>query len=175
MSQLSQATNAHELHTDVETLVKASFRQDIRLGEKLYHLKSGGLYKKAIGSGINTWGDYIKQPEVNLTAHRANKLIRLYEHFILQIGYKPEDLDGVPTYALDYIASKNLFDVTAISVLLDDARVLTAKDFREKYHDEVEKTERTYTYLIMRKCVETGNMEKVHDIKSDEIKSKFNI
>lgn len=174
-SKLFQATQAHELHTEIEHIVKTQFRSDIKLGEKLYVLKRDNLYKKAIGDGISTWEDYLRQPEVNITNHRASKLIRLYEHFVLRIGYKPGDLDGIPTYALDYIATRNLRDVVQIDTLLGDARYLSAKDFREKYHDEVEQTERTYRYMIMKKCVETGTMEKVHHIPSEEIISKFNL
>ena len=174
-SRITQAVEGHELHEEVQALVKSQFHSDIRLGEKLYALKKNNLYKKAIGDGISTWEDYIRQPEVNLTAHRAAKLIRLYEHFILKIGYSAGDLDGVPTYALDYIASRNLQDVVLIGTLLDDAKVLSAKDFRERYHDEVQQTERTYVYMIMRRCKETNNIEKVHDISSDLIKETFKL
>lgn len=180
-SRTVQSEQAHELHTEVESLVKLQFRSDIRLGEKLYALKKQNLYKKAIGEGISTWEDYLRQPEVNLTPYRAAKLLRLYEHFILKIGYEPGDLDGVPTYALDYIAARHLQDVVQISSLLDDARYLSASDFKEKYHDEVEQSERTYTYMIMRKCVETGNMEKVHvgkeglKITSEDIQQLMNV
>jgi len=174
-SRVFQATQAHELHTEIESLVKSQFRSDIRLGEKLYVLKRDNLYKKAIGEGISTWGDYLRQPEISITPFRAAKLIRLYEHFILRIGYQPGDLDGVPTYALDYISAKGLRDVVQIDTLLGDARVLSAKDFREKYHDDVEQTERTYSYMVMRRCKETNNIEKVHDISSDIIKEKFNL
>ena len=76
-SRVFQATQAHELHTEVEVLVKSQFRSDIRLGEKLYVLKRENLYKKAIGEGISTWGDYLRQPEVSITAFRAAKLILL--------------------------------------------------------------------------------------------------
>lgn len=175
VSRITQSIQGHELHMEVEALVKSQFRSDIRLGEKLYALKKQNLYKKAIGEGISTWEDYIRQPEVNLTAYRAAKLIRLYEHFILRIGYKPGDLDGVPTYALDYIASRNLQDVVLIDTLLDDAKVLSVKDFKERYHDEVQQTERTYKYMIMRKCVETGNLDKVHDISSEAIQEAFKL
>lgn len=175
LSNLATAGIAHELHTEIGTLVKSSFRNDIRLGQKLHDIKQHGWYKKAVGAGINTWGDYLKQPEVNITAYRAAKLIRLYEHFILGVGYQAEDLDGVPTYALDYIATRGLTDKARIDDLLGDARFLSANDFKEKYQDDIVSTERTYTYLIMRKCVETGNLEKVHDIKSDDIKEAFNL
>ena len=174
-SNLETASAAHELHTEIESLVKSSFRHDIRLGQKLHDIKQNSWYKKAVGAGINTWGDYLKQPEVNITAYRAAKLIRLYEHFILEVGYKAQDLDGVPTYALDYIADKGLTDKDGVDSLLDDARFLSAKDFKERYHDDITRTARTYTYLIMRKCVETGNMEKVHEISSDKIQEAFNL
>lgn len=175
MSLIKDAEVAREIHNEIENLVSLQHRSDIRLGEKLFLIKKGSLYKKAQGEGINTWVDYLRQPEINIPVSRANKLIIIYEHFIIDLGLDIDQIDGTPTYALTYIASKNLTDIDSINDLLLDSRSLTEKDFKEKYHDDIEQTARTYTYLVMRKCVETGSMEKVHGIKSEDIVNKLNI
>lgn len=164
---------AFELHNEIGSLVKSQLKGEIKLAQKLHDIKRGEFYKEAVGQGIDTWVDYLRQPEVNITPYRASKLIRLYEHFILGLGYQQEQLEGVPTFALDFIARKGLLDVVGINTLIDDARALSEKDWKDKYHDDIEGGARTYTYLIMRKCVETGRLEKVHDIPSDEIIEKF--
>lgn len=175
MSIQTEAVQARELHNEIEGLVRLQVSSDIHLASKLYEIKETGLYKKAVGEGINTWVDYLRQPEINITPHRANKLVKMYEHFVVGLGYEIDVLDGVPLYALSYIADKGFNDVDAIDDLFDDARHLTEKDFKEKYHDEVDGGQRTYTFLIMKKCVETGSMEKVHNIKSEDIISAFNL
>ena len=175
MSLQTDVTQALELHHEIEELVRHQTVSDIYLAEKLYEIKETGLYKKAIGEGINTWVDYLRQPEVNITPHRANKLVRIYEHFCVGMGYERDQLEGVPLYALAFITNKSFNDVEAVDLLIEDSKVLSEKDFKEKYHDEVEDGIRTYTYLIMKKCVETGSMEKVHNIPSDQIISAFNL
>jgi hypothetical protein len=174
MSLLTEATQARELHLEVETLVRSQARSDMRLAEKLFFLKKHNLYKKAIGEGINTWVDYLKQPEVNISLHKANKLIKIYQHFDM-LGYKMEEIESVPLHALAHVAEKGAVDVQQIDELLEDAKVLSQTDFKEKYHDTVESGARTYTYLIMKKCVETGSLEKVHNISSEKIVEAFNL
>lgn len=170
-----EAEVAHNLHLQIGMLTKNQLRCDMLLGLRLYEIKSTGYYKKAVGDGATTWVDYLAQSEVNIPVSRARKLIRVYKHFCLHLSYAPESLEGVPLYALDYIASRELVDVDGIDTLLADARVLTQKDFRERYHDEVVQTERTYSYLIMKKCNETSSMEKIHDVDSEMIKRAFNL
>lgn len=160
---------AHELHKDLQSLVKSHAKNEVRLGEYLYNLKLNGLYKKAVGEGINTWVDYLKQPEVNITQHRANKLCKIYKHFCLDLEIEPEDIEGIPVYALSHISEKGLTDKDAVYKMLEHAMVLSEKDFKEQYHDEVGAEERTYTYLVMKKCDQTGTMQKVHGINTQSL------
>lgn len=166
------ATKAHDIHRDVVGYVDIQIRSDILLGQSLFLLKKDNLFKKAIGAGIDTWADYLKQPEINISKSRAEKLIKAYQYFVLNLRFTVEELHGVPLYALSIIAEK-VAARKKVEELINDARVLSEKDFKEKYHDDVTQTTRTYRYMVMKKCVETGSMEKLHDITSEEIKFAF--
>jgi len=153
---------------------------DLELARNLYLLKEDDNWMEAFGdseqSGITTWSEYLSQPEVNISRYRADKLIRIYKHF--------SDLDLIesvidcPVNALDHIARNNITDSGKIVELVADAENLSPKDFKEKFHDETTDGNRTYTYLVMKRCVETGTMTKVHGIEShtiEKIISKLDI
>lgn len=156
-----------EQHEKFLGLCRREKIRDIVLGGQLHAMKQFGAYRMA--TGINTWEEYLEQPEVNISKHRASKLISIYVYFAELLKFTPERLQDVPTYALDYIRKAGLVDIGVIESLFDDARILSRKDFKEKFQDDVVSVERTYTYLLMKKANETGAMTKVHDVPLSEL------
>jgi hypothetical protein len=164
-----------EVHSSLTSLVQNGKANELQLAHKLYLLKRYDLWRDSVG-GMDRWEDYLKQPEIGIPVSKANKLIRIYEYFGQRHpGY---EVEGVPVYALDYIAKKNP-NPKDIPEMLDAARNLSQVDFKDRFHDMANSQDgeafRTYSYMIMQKCNETGNLKKVHDISSEEIKSKFNL
>jgi hypothetical protein len=156
-----------EQHEKFLTLCRKEKLRDIVLGGQLWVMKQFNTYRLA--TGVDTWEDYLAQPEVNISKHRASKLIAIYCYFAEGLRYTPDELQDVPTYALDTIRKRNITDRELIDRLLDDSRSLSKRDFAEKFHDDAVATERTYTYLLMKKCVETGALVKVHDVPLSEL------
>lgn len=156
-----------EQHQKFLTLCRKEKIRDIVLGGQLWVMKQFNTYR--IATGVNTWEEYLEQPEVNISKHRASKLVGLYIYFVEQLKLSPEEITDVPTYALDYIKKAELNDKLQIISIFDDSKYLSKKDFKEKFHDDVVQTERTYSYLLMKKCNETGNMVKVHDVPLSEL------
>ena len=74
-------------------------------------------------------------------------------------------------------------DNDKVDELLEDARFLAQKDFKDRLYDRQiessnDETERTYTYLIMKRCKETSNLTRVFGIESSQIEdwvAKLNI
>lgn len=150
----------------------------VLMGKLLYSLKTDDSFQEAVGEGIDTWEDYIQQPEIGLSKGEANRLVQIYEHFIDRLGFTHEIVSEVPVKNLHYLLPivKDMDNVDEVGALLADATMLSQKDFKERLYDiKHEEDERTYGYLIMKKTVETGNMVKVHDISSEDIKSKFSL
>jgi hypothetical protein len=179
LSLLAQAEQAHKLYSKlVETLgiAKTSF---VLVGSLLHQLHKNNLFKKAVGEGIDTWEDFIALPEVSLTRGEAQRLQQIYEQFVLKFGYSEEEVAQIPIKNLHYllpIAKDKRETDDEFSELVEDAKSLTQKEFRENVQDyKFPDQELTYEFLVMEKCVETGNMKKVHGITSDLIKEKFNL
>ena len=61
--------------------------------------------------------------------------------------------------------------------MLDEATHLTQAQFKGVvyYVNTQGEGNRTYMFLIMSKCNETGNMQKVHGIKSEKIVETFRL
>lgn len=156
-----------EQHQKFLALCRKEKLRDIVLGGQLWVMKQFNTYRLA--TGVDTWEDYLAQPEVNISKHRASKLISIYVYFAEHLKYLPEELVDVPTYALEYIRKKQLDDRPTIDKLLEDSKILSKKDFIENFHDDIVQTDRTYTYLLMRKCNETGALVKVHDVPLSEL------
>ena len=165
-----------QFHDDLVNIIQNTKRNFVQMGQLLSVLKIGESYKEV--AGVDTWRDYLAQPEIALTQREGNRLIDIYNTFCLKLEFTVEELGDVPVKSIHYLLPVAR-DKTREEVepMLDDAKVLSQKDFRERIYDykTEDEGERTYQYLIMRKCIETGNMSKIHGVESDEIKNTFNI
>lgn len=134
----------------------------IRLGGLLSAAKDAEIWHDEIGDGIDTWYDFISQPEVGLTPAEASFLMHLYE---LAQDEGEGDVSRIPTATVRYMFRKG--------GNIDDAQVLTTKDFKDKYFEDGlgKMIKRTYTYMVMKRCNETGNITKVHGIDTQDVKS----
>ncbi len=178
-SLLKQATEAHDLYKRLSENIEVIRAQGWEQGRYLYKLKKNNLFKKSIGEGIDRWEDFLKLPEINISPSEANRLIQIYEQFILIYNFPPEAIIGAPIKNIHYllpVLKEGKLDFDEASELLESAVLLTQKDFRDRLQEFKfpEKT-LTYTYLIMKKCNETGNMTKVHGITSESVVEKLGL
>ncbi len=169
-----------ELHQMLVAVVSVSKKGFVAMGKILRELKKKEVYKKAVGQGIDTWSDYLKQPEIGLSAGEANRLIQIYDEFIVRLGYDEETIAQVPIKNMHYLLPmvKKMKSKEESDELIADATLLSQKDFKERMFDkrvEGGDTTRTFEYLIMRRTVETGALDKVPGIESDTIKVMFNL
>jgi hypothetical protein len=139
----------------------------LQIGSLLSGLKHDDNFENE--TGVDSWYDYISQPEIGLSNAEANKLMLVDNIF--------KDVDVVQLVNIPF---KNLLVIAKTdkpTEHLTDAEVLSHKDLKERLYEK--KTEdtinRTYKYMVMKKCVETGNLSKVHDIESETIEETFNL
>ena len=144
------------------------------MGALLYFLKKDDNFKSSIGS-IETWAEYLRQPEIGLSLGESNRLEQIFEVFCIKFGYKVERIANVPIKNLHYLLPIAKLSEN-IDELLGDAEHLSQKDFRERvFESKNQSEERTYEYILMQKALETGNMKRVPDITNEQIKSAFNL
>jgi len=147
-------------------LAKLQVRNEISLsiGEALGELKDGE-FKKVIGAGIDTWHQYLSQPEIGLTVQEAKHLIDMYE-----LSKTFPELSTIPARYWKLLKKEGVTEE-----IINEARTLSYQDLREQLYDhETDNTgKRTYTYMVMRRCNETGNLQKVPLVESQEVVEKF--
>lgn len=146
----------------IKELAVAYRRFLIELGKEFTIIKETNGYK----GFADTFIDFCKSPEIGFTHSEVQQLMKMYKLFGL---LEPEDL---PSHHNMKLMVSKAVDMT----LLEDAQTLTPTDFREKIKDdETGSQERTYTYEVIKRCNETGNIKRVYDEEKEEaIKSLTN-
>lgn len=171
---LINSNTPFELHQQLLESISFTKTGFVLIGKLLYKLKSDSIFLRAVGEGINTWEDYISQPEIGLARGEASRLIQIYEQFVLRLGLSEEEVAKIPVknihYLLPMVKNATEEDSDDIRALVDDAIHLSQKDFKERvYESKHETDERTYEYLLMKRCNETGNLSRVHNVPQEEI------
>lgn len=149
------------------------------LGQQLYRLKGNNAFKDAIGEGVDTWEEFLKMPEINLETREANRAMEIYEEFVIKRGYSTEMLAEAGTKTLHYLlpmVKKDELTDKQIGGLLKAGAALPQKSFREKLHEvKHPETPLTYEFVLMRRCIETNNLQKVHEIDHEQIMQVFKL
>lgn len=163
-----------DLHEDLLYVVRRTKTNFIEQGKCLYELRKNSVYREAIGEGINSWHEYLSQPEIGMSPTQANKLLHIYELFILKLKYDEEEIIKIPVKTINYIIKRKeefeSFSKEKQEEIVSQAQVLNFKDFKEAYFDQKENNEvRTYEYVVMQKCHQTSNLSKVHGLNSSDI------
>ncbi len=133
------------------------------MGELLENSKSE--WPELVGEGLTSWSDFLAQPEIGLSVREANSLINLSK-YIRATGVPARDLN---LSNVKFALSKG---IPADSMVADMCS-LSLKDFKERAHDVVvakqDNAPRTYTYLVMKRCNETGNLSRVYDVDDTKL------
>ena|SRR3990167_5733605 len=169
-----------ELHQKLLESISFTKTGFVIIGKLLYILHQNDTFTNAVGEGINTWDDYISQPEIGLNRGEASRMIQIYEQFVLRLGIPEEEVAKIPLKNIHYLLPiiKGATEETAddINALIEDAKNLSQKDFRERvYESKNETQERTYEYLLMSRCLETGTLKRVHGYTSEQLKELLKI
>lgn len=166
MSLQEDAVRAGELREVLLNSLHYFKNEVVTIGRALAGLKYKNIYKKA--QGDMTWRDFLAQPEIGISERDAAFYIKYAD-----LVDNNEEWQEAPL-ATARVALARTDNVSDLSDMLDDAKVLTTKDFKERYHElKTNDAPKTYTYMVMKKCVETGNMTKEHKVKSEEIETTF--
>lgn len=140
---------------NIKLLAQAYRKFLLELGQEFKHIKESKSYE----GFADTYIDAVKSPEVGFTPSEADTLIHMYDKFCL---LEPQDLPS-------HHSMKMMVNKKVDMKLLEDAKLLSVTDFKEKLKDEESGTqERTYRYEVIRRTVETGNINKVYGEELEE-------
>lgn len=170
----AKVTEAHELYKELMNVLRLGRLAGAMLGEKLFKLKANNDYQKAIG-GEPTWAEFLKMPEIALDVREANRAMEIYEEFCVKRGYSTEMLAEAGVKNIHYLlplVKKGEIEEKEIKGLLQAGAELPQASFRERLQD-VKGGDRHYEFVLMRRCIETNNLQKVHEIESAQILEAF--
>ena len=178
MKSLVQKTDeAQELVKTLIAIQTQTRKLGIVKGKVLWELKANNLFKKAFGQGVDTWEEFLRSPEIAMTVSEANRTMQLYEYFVLKYELSEDELADVPVKSLRHMLPRlksGEIESDDIPELIGAASTLTFNEFKERMYDvQFEDENRTYKYIVMRKCNETKNLSKVVDISHEEILTVF--
>lgn len=172
MTTISKTDEAHQLVSELISIQKVRRKIDVARGKLLWQLHANNLFKQAFGEGVDTWEEFVRSPEIGLTVSEANRAMQLYEYFVIKFMVSEKELEQVPVRALTHILPRlkaGDFDLAHVEELLSSAQSLTFFEFKERVRDMEFGPDRTYSYMVMRRCNETKNLSKVVEISNEDI------
>jgi hypothetical protein len=163
---------ARALHVEVVKTIKNAKLNFLELGSYLSILRKDDLYKQAVGEGIDTWDDYLSQPEIGLSKGEASRFMQIYEIFVERFGFNPKQVSEISLKNIQYLLplAKECADKGEVQTLLSEAKSLTRQDFKDRIQ-EIRHSDDilSYEYIVMTRCDQTGRLERIWDIPEAEI------
>jgi hypothetical protein len=163
MSLVSDAERAHLIYEELKADVTNKHYLEHSIGCLLYRLKEKNSFKKAVGD--MAWRDFLAQPEIGIPVREAEFLIGYYK-----LCTEHQYVIHAPEESLKFLVKTNCTSPDIIR----DAEQLSVKDFKERYHEKkTNDAPKTYEFVVMRKCKETGSLTMEHTVRSAEIAEKL--
>lgn len=139
----------------IKELAQAYRKFMLELGQEFERVQDEELYDGYADNFI----DAVKSPEIGFSPSEVKTLIKMWRMFGL---LEPEDLPS-------HHSMKLMVNKAVDMDLLRDAQVLSVTDFKEKIKDEqTGNQDRTYSYEVIKRCNETGNIKRVYDEEKEE-------
>jgi hypothetical protein len=145
---------------------------DITRGKLLWELKANNLYREAFGEGVDTWEEFLRSPEIAISTSEANRMMQMYEYFVIKYKLDEEELTTVPIKSLHHMLPRlkaGEIEEEQLEELIHAGKTLTFNEFKERLQDMQTGQARTYQFSVMKRCNETGNLSRVQDITHEEI------
>ena len=118
----TKAQKTHDIIVEIKRHIHGDF---LALAVCLKEVKLKEYYLEL---GFSSFEEYCSQPEVDLTANRCNKLIRIYNRWVEDYGYEVKELEGIDTECLDIAQSQATSETQ--EEWLEKARLLSRADLR---------------------------------------------
>lgn len=125
----------------------------LEFGYTLKRIKEEKLYLQMGEGGYDSFYQFLADPEINLNPNTALAYIRVYEFYVEKLGFKKEDLAGIPLNRLNqikgFLEDKNKDEVKE---WVEKARTLGRTDFEKEMVDKKITKERQIEIKKCRKC-----------------------
>ena len=157
-------TKVFEAYQRLQSLQGASRGVDLELAKELSELKKDENYRIIMGDTEASWKAFLCQPEINLHVAKADRLVKIYQKYIQELGLSTEDIYGVDSNILVRLASVVTKD--NVGEWIEKAKNLSRADvYREIKFGAIDemKCEHNYTRKIVCTCVKCGTRKIEHE------------
>ena len=136
---------------------------DMELAKELSYLKEKdkdgfSRYKVIMGYTEATWKAFVAQPELHISYDKAQRLVLLYNTYIKTYGFKAEEIIGIDSNSLCYVARRGILTKINVGEWVEKAKKLSRSDFQREVRfgnvDELEceHEEKVKTTFTCSKC-----------------------
>ena len=169
---------AHNLVESLIYIQRFQRKLGVEKGRLLWMLRADNLYREAFGEGVDTWEEFLRSPEIALSVSEANRTMQLYEYFVLKSEIEVELLEEIPVKSLQHMLPRlksGEVSKDELPEMIGAAQTLTFNEFKERLYDVVNKSDgtRTYTFVLMKRCNETGNLSRVVGTEHEDLLRAF--
>lgn len=137
MEKEIKAKQIFDAYQNLKSLQQTTSGIDLIKAKELAYIKKDKNYKIIMGDDGATWASFIAQPELQpLKVSKADRLVKIYNTYILNLGLTEEDILGIDSNILQRLTT--LVDDKNINEWLNKAKNLSRSDFyRELKYGEV--------------------------------------
>lgn len=118
-----------EQHQKIIAVAQSGNNAKIALGEFLLWMREADRYKLIAGEEA-TWTSYLASPEVKIPYSSADRYMRIAKLYIQEIGLGYEDLNGLDTWGLHYLAHKGVVNKKNVHKWLSNIKELSRSDIK---------------------------------------------
>src|SRR3990167_3934557 len=126
-------TKIFEAFQRLKTLRQSNSGVDLQLAKELSYLKAKDKnekerYKIIMGYDEATWKAFVAQPEVHISYEKAQRLVLLYDIYIKKFKLKEEEILGVDSNSLCYVARRGILNEKNVRDWVGKAQELSHAD-----------------------------------------------
>ncbi len=116
---------ANMLYIGLQQLVRNAGKTWLTMGEYLYNLKKGSLYRYVYGRDV-TWAEFLGECSLGIKSSTARNMMGCYRYFIVECGYDEEMIATIGVSKAQHMLHRCKSHPEEREELLESARVLTA-------------------------------------------------
>lgn len=107
----------------------------LEMGRLLKIIKDEKLYLYLGDGGYDSFHQLLGSPELSIGQSMAYALISIYERYMLHFKFIESDLQGIPFYKLQLLATVDIKEKDVAKEWLEKARTLGPNDFRAEVNE----------------------------------------
>lgn len=162
-------TEIYKVWRETKELKHANRNLDLELARRLLFLKRENRYRHITGDPRSTWGEFLSDPELQISWEKARRIMRIYEVYIEGYGLKDEEINGIDQRSL--LKLSTIIDKDNVRDWLLKAKNLSRSDLkRELKFGDIDVMTCKHNYSKTHETMECSKCGEINKIKVNSVK-----